>query len=274
MHRFGSRSITARRRGTHVAALIVARAAAFPCALFPCALKAEIADARSAAHAGVDVFALHASPGAPTSTGWRLQLASARPYTGSGLRENALRLRLAGVRAAGSLAWEQQSSPVHGDHTLVGVVQMRQSAWHAGIGVRLRRLAFAGYAARWSSELRFGGGLRLRHGAFVVRAIPRGAGRAPARFDLGAQLSFHRDASLVVQHMREAGSAARLRGALTLRATGLALHAGYDVATGAAAGGFESGSRRVRLVYALQNHPELGWSHTWMLEFGDVSPWR
>lgn len=268
MRRSGSRTITACPR-THIAALTLV---ALTLASRPSA--AGIADARAAGRAGVDLLALHASPGAPAPDGWRLQLASARPHSGSGLADNALRLLAAGGRAAASLAWEQRSSPVHRGDALVATLQARQPGWGAGIGVRLRRLAFAGYAARWSSEWRFGGSLRRRHAALVARAIPRPAGGAPARFDIGGLVSVHRHASLVLQHTRQAGGAGHARGALTLHDSALALHVGYDIATRSVASGFEARKGSVQLVYAVRNHPELGWSHSWMLELGDASAWR
>jgi len=264
MHRSGS-WWGAARRGLGGAL----SAASLACA--PVALRADdVAAARVAARAGVDVFELHASPGAAADVGWRLQLGHARTFVGSGLVAQALRLQRVGEHVGLGLAWEQRTSPVHRDDAGVVVLQRRASIWQLGCGARLRRVLFDGYAPRLTSEFHLGAGFRARQQAIVVRARRD----TSVRVDLGLRLSLHRDVRLEVQQIREPGFLTRTRGALTLGAAPLAFHVGYDVATRVAAAGVAAGGRRHRLIYAARTHPELGWSHTWMLEWARPSASR
>ncbi len=261
MHRIGSR----RRAARCLASLALSGTAA--CGLARAA-AAQAADARVTARAGIDVFSAHASAAAPSTSGGSLQLGTAHVFSGSGLVDAFVRARRTWDRAGIALGWEQRTSPVHRAHALGVVVQARTRRGHLGVGVQMRRREFVRYAAHVRMQPHFGLSLKRHDAVLVLRAQPTDDA---LHIDLGARIEIHRHATIDVQHERVPGLAARSRAALTLHADGLVAHAAYDVATGSVASGLEVGSRSVHVVYGARTHPELGWSHAWMLEFGSRS---
>ncbi len=176
-----------------------------------------------------------------------------------------------GRRLAAALAWAQRSSDIHREHAATASLQLRTSRWRAGAGAHLQRRAFEAYEPRWVYDVRLGAGFTLGRHAVVLRATPRSFESNGARLDVALRVALHREVTLDFQHTREPGLPLRLRGALSLRAPQFVLHSGYDLATRSAAAGFEAGPTRMRVVYAVRFHPDLAWSHTWMLEFGRAS---
>ena len=122
--------------------------------------------------------------------------------------------------------------------------------------------------AHTRARARVGAGAHTSHANFVLRAIPRSITNARARLDLATRWMLHRRVSALVQHVREPGLPGRWRLAFGITGHGLGVLGGYDVGSRVWSAGVEAGRQRARWVYGVQNHPELGWSHVWMLELG------
>lgn len=259
MHRFGAWSQTARRLVRVVTLSVLGCLGGRPSAA---------TDARVLARAGNDVLSLSGSPGASAPPQWHAQLAHGRPFVGTGLTEDAARLRYVAPSYGLAVGWTRTRSPIHAQHDLSAVVQVRGATLRAGVGLRFVQRDFAHYAARWASEVALGAGAHIRDASFVLRAVPHSIANARPRLDLAARWTLRRPLGVVLQHVREPGLPGRWRSALELVQHDIGWYGGYDVSTQAWSAGLEVGVRRTRWVYGARNHPELGWSHAWMLELG------
>ena len=227
-------------------------------------------DARVLGQGGVwAVDVVERSPGAPVAPGISLGLGSAQPFAGSGLMSTAVRAQCVRPAWGMGFALSQLRSDVHRQADLALGLQLRRRHWAWGAALGLGALEFARHEALRELSLSGGLGVRTRvRVAAVVESVlePRSAGVNP-RLVLAASAGAGRGLELAVQCEREPRFPLRVRAGATWRGKPLDLRAGYDTTTRTASAGLAVALGPCTFAWGASSHPDLGWSHAWMLEF-------
>lgn len=227
-------------------------------------------DARTLAWGGIAVLdRLDRSPGTDLPTGITLQAGGVWHFLGSGLVAHGLRLRRVGERLAWGLSTDWLRSDIHREQDSIAALQLGVRRGRLGIALGYRELRFSGYAAWRRPIVRFGVGARPQERIRVVFVVerPEVSQEGPrCTVGVGAHLEARLDVALQLE--REPTLPVRLRVGLCWLAMGrIGTLCGYDAVTSSFTAGIMLHGRSCGLTYGTASHPDLGWSHGWMLEW-------
>ncbi len=233
------------------------------------AVDADGVDAPSLGQGGIHgLDRLEHSPGTVLPPQRAVQCGSAWRFAGSGLVTHVAAMQSVGRRFGFGLAVEHTQSDIHAETDGTLALQAGSTVWRAGAALMLRSAHFARHAAWQEMHVQLGIGVRAHTrvrfacssaGALRHDTLPR------VGLTVGCNLEERLEATLQLE--REPALPTRVRAGLAWGVGGaLGFLCGHDLATGGTSAGLVVGLKSWKVTYATAAHPELGWSHAWMLE--------
>ena len=233
-------------------------------------MHADVEDAQSLAQGGIPALdRLHRVPGSVLPPHRAVQCGSVWPFAGSGLVTHVAALQSIGQSWGFALAVAHTSSDIHAETDATLALQSGRTIWRAGAAATLRSTHFARHPAWHELHVQVGFGARLHTrvrlactsaGVLQPRVLPR------VGLTLGVELEERLEATLQLE--REPALPTRMRAGLAWGVGGaLGFLCGHDLVTGGSSAGLVAGPASWKVTYATAAHPELGWSHAWMLEY-------
>ncbi|HZL85661.1 MAG TPA: hypothetical protein VFD07_09820 [Candidatus Krumholzibacteria bacterium] len=212
---------------------------------------------------------MHRVPGSVLPPHHAVQCGSVWPFAGSGLVTHVAALQSVGQSWGFALAVAQTQSDIHAETDATLVLQSGRTTWRAGAAATLRRTHFARHPTWAELHLQLGFGARLHTrvrlactsaGILQRDVLPR------VGLTLGVKLEERLEATLLLE--REPSLPTRMCAGLAWGVGGgLGFLCGHDLLTGGSSAGLVAGPPSWKVTYATASHPELGWSHAWMLEY-------
>ena len=233
-------------------------------------MHADAEDAQSLGQASIPALdRLHRVPGSVLPPHRAVQCGSVWPFAGSGLVTHVAALQSIGRSWGFALAVAHTSSDIHAETDATLALQSGRTTWRAGAAATLRSTHFARHPSWQALHLQLGFGARLHRrgrlactsaGVLQRDVLPR------IGLTLGVELDKRLETTLQLE--REPNLPTRMRAGLAWGVGGaLGFLCGHDLATGGSSAGLVAGPASWKVTYTTAAHPELGWSHAWMLEY-------
>jgi len=190
-------------------------------------------------------------------------------FLGSGLVAHSLRLRRVGQRLTWGLSTDWLQSDIHREQDAIAALQLGARRARLGMALGYRELRFSGYGVWRRALVRVGVGARPQERVRIVFvAEPTELSQGGPRCTVGIGADLESGLVVALQLEREPTLPVRFRVGLRWSATGrVGALCGYDAVTSSFTAGIVLHGRSCELTYGTASHPELGWSHGWMLEW-------